>query len=145
MTPLTFEVFQSLLAIGWLDGHLDPAEADAVLVAAADAGLSAADVARLREMAGARVDFADPVTEGLTREQRLYVYAVASWVARADERVTTVEQAGLHAVATLLGVSGRGRKTMDEVVERLRADGHGQLDLVGLRARIDEAIRAVGQ
>ena len=87
MTPLSPEVFQSLLAIGWIDGDLHPSEAAAVLAAA-------------------------------------------------------VEQAGLHAVATLMGISATGRQTMDEVVDGLRKEGHARLDLVGLRARIDAAIRA---
>ena len=141
MVALTPEVFQSLLAVGWIDGSLDPAEADAVLRAAEDAGLSSADLERLRAMSRAPVDFAELPTAELTLEQRLYVYAMASWVARADDTVTEIEQSGLHAVATILGVSGHGRRTLDRVVDELRAAGHARLDLAGLRARIDQAIR----
>src|SRR5262245_46306005 len=108
MTPLSPEVFQSLLAIAWLDDELLPAEAEAVVLAAVDAGLSVREIERLREMSQKKVEFVDIDAEGLTREQRLYVYAVASFIARADDEVTHMEQAGLHAVATLLGVSGRG-------------------------------------
>jgi uncharacterized tellurite resistance protein B-like protein len=138
---LTPEVFQSLLALGWIDGALDPAEAEAVLRAAEDAGLAPAELDRLRAMSAKPVDFAELPTRDLSIEQRLYVYAVASWVARADDTVTTAEQAGLHAVATLLGVSGQGRRTLDALIDELRAAGHDRLDLVGLRARIDQAIR----
>src|SRR5687768_4445331 len=122
MTPLNFDVFQSLLAIGWIDGTLRTDEANAILAAAEDAGLPRAEFARVRAMTASRVDFGDLKMDGMTREQRLYVYGVASWVARVDDTVTRDEQAGLHAVATLLGVSGRGRRTLDELVEELRAE-----------------------
>ena len=142
MTPLSFDVFQSLLAIGWIDGNLHPDEASAILAAAADAGVPAADVERLRAMSATKVEFGDLQMAGLSREQRLYVYGVASWVARADATVTKDEQAGLHAVATLLGVSGKGRRKMDDVVDELRAEGATErLDLVGLRRKIDDAVR----
>jgi hypothetical protein len=143
MTPLSFDVFQSLLALGWIDGNLHPDEGRAVLAAAVDAGLPPADLARLEAASAAKVEFGDLQIDGLTREQRLYVYGVASWVARVDAGVTRDEQAGLHAVATMLGVSGRGRRLLDEVVDALRAEGAtDRLDLVGLRRRIDDSVRA---
>ncbi len=143
MPTLSAEVFQTLLAIGWVDGSLDPDEASAILMAARDAGLDDAAMARLLEQSQERVDFADMDLSGLDREQRLYVYAVASWVARADNEVTRDESAALHAVATILGVTGKGRRTMDDVVEQLRgqADAPERLDLVGLRAHIEAAVQ----
>lgn len=143
MTTLTRDVFQSLLAVGWIDGDLAPAEADAILTAASDAGLPAADLAALREMSARKVDFSDLDMESMTREQRLYVYAVATWVAQTDETVTRDERAALHAIATLLGISGKGRRKMDELVEALRhrPDAPKRLDLGSLRAHIDQAIR----
>ena len=143
MPALNTEVFQTLLAIGWVDGHLDPDEASAILAAARDAGLGDAALARLTEMSATPVDFADLDISGLDREQRLYVYAVASWVARADNEVTNDESAALHAVATLLGVTGKGRRTMDDVVEQLlgTAGAPERLDLVGLRAHIEAAVQ----
>ena len=143
MPALSAEMFQSLLAIGWIDGTLDPDEAGAILLAARDAGLSEADLARLQAQSEQPVDFAEMDLSGLDREQRLYVYAVASWVARADNEVTRDESAALHAVATILGVTGKGRRAMDDVVERLRgrADAPERLDLGGLRAHIEAAIQ----
>jgi hypothetical protein len=143
MTPLSFDMFQTLLAIGWIDGSLHPDEAEAILAAAVDARVAPADLERLRAMSARKVEFGDLTMDGMTREQRLYVYGVASFVARADATVTKDEQAGLHAVATLLGVSGKGRRKMDEVVDELRAEGSTErLDLVGLRRKIDAAVQA---
>ena len=143
MPALSAEVFQTLLAIGWIDGSLDPDEAGAILMAAREAGLDEAAMASLVERSRAPVDFADMDLSRLDRDQRLYVYAVASWVARVDNEVTREESAGLHAVATVLGITGKGRRTMDDVVEQLRGSAHApaRLDLVGLRAHIEAAVQ----
>ena len=142
MADLTFEVFQTLMAIGWIDGRLDPEEGDAILKAALDAGLWDEQIEQLDLMQESPVDFTDLDTTALSTEQRLYVYAVASWVARADNEVTAAEDAALHAVATVIGVTGKGRRAMDLMVEDLRGTeaAPARLDLVGMRAHIVSAL-----
>jgi uncharacterized membrane protein YebE (DUF533 family) len=142
---LSLELFQSLLAIGWIDGELAESERDAILAAARQSGLAAADLAKLEAMAGSPVTFSDMDFTPLSAEQRLFVYAVASWVAKVDDIVTGDERAALHAIGTLLGITGTGRRRMDETVDQLRraADKPQRLDLEGLRARVDDTIREV--
>jgi hypothetical protein len=138
MPDVSFELFQTLLAIGWLDGELVDAERDAVLEAAVATGLPEGDLSRLREMAKSPVTFADMSFEHLGGEHRLLIYAVASWVAQADERIAAEERAALHAMATLLSVTGTGRQEMDRVVAELRdrPDAPSRLDVLALTERI---------
>jgi tellurite resistance protein len=136
--PIPRELFQTLLAIGWIDGALVDAERDAILEAARNVGLSQGDVDALRRQAASPVTFVDMDFDHLDRAQRLLIYGVASWVAQADDQVTGDERAALHAIATLLGLTGRGRTVMDETVDALRRDPNapGRLDLAALRDRI---------
>jgi len=145
--PLTRELFQSLLAIGWIDGELADNELEAILGAARSAGRTEQEVQSLREMAATPVTFADMDFSALDGEQRLFVYAVASWVAKIDEKVTGDERAALHAIGTLLGITGGGRRRMDETVDALRAsnDAPERLDLRGLQERIAATIREVAR
>lgn len=138
MPEMSFELFQTLLAIGWLDGELVDAERDAVLEAAANAGLTETELSGLRTLSQKPVTFADVSFDHLRSKQRLLIYAVASWVAQADDRIEPEERAALHAMATLLGVTGPGRTQMDEIVAEVRArpDAPDRLDVAALSERI---------
>lgn len=132
------DVFRALLAIGWIDGQLQQDEGDAIVRAAREEGLDDAVVAELQAAARTPLDFGDIDVSALSSADRLYIYAVSSWIAQVDGRVTDDEQSALHAVATILGVTGRGRQAMDETVTELasRAQTLGRLDLRGLRDAI---------
>jgi tellurite resistance protein len=144
MPQVSFELFQTLLAIGWLDGELVEAERDAVLEAAVEAGLSESELQKLRTLAQSPVTFADMRFEHLEGAQRLLIYAVASWVAQADETISGEERAALHAMATLLTVTGAGRKAMDDLVAEVRArpDAPARLDIATLTERIAQRMGA---
>ena len=68
------------------------------------------------------------------------MYAVCSWIARTDGRVSADEQAALHAIATLVGVTGKGRLAIDEVVASL--DVSGDFDEAALKGAIDKLMAA---
>ena len=136
--PLHADVFRALLAIGWIDGALAPEEAEAIVRAAREEGLEEYTVEELQAAAKSPLDFGEIDASALSSRDRLYVYAVASWIAMADGHVTAEERAALHAVATLVGVTGKGRQAMDELVADLarREDRPHRLDLRGLRDAI---------
>jgi hypothetical protein len=142
MATLTPQVFQTLLAVGWIDGDLAREEAHAILELATDAGLSDDALEELGRLASSRVQFTDLDVAGLSRDQRLFVYATSSWVARADRVVTDDEQAALHAVATVLGLTATGRRWVDELVDAWHGSEQrpGRFDLSTLRTRLDEAL-----
>ena len=146
MPEMSVELFQTLLAVGWLDGELDDSEREGILEAAAASGLAAEDLAKLRALAATRVTFADMDYDHLDAAQRLLIYACASWVAQIDDRVTRHERAGLHAMGTLLSVTPSGRASMDALVETVRAEqaGADMPDIALLRDRIAEQLGAAG-
>src|SRR5580692_7496069 len=89
------DVFVALAAVGWADGKLDPDEADAIVRAAVDEGLSLEEIAELEEATRQPVDLGVVDRGSLTKEDRLFVYAIACWIARIDGTVTPEESDAL--------------------------------------------------
>ena len=143
--PLTPDVFRMLLAVGWIDGHLDDEESEAVLRAARAEGFEEATLAELAALSRGTVEFGEIDATDLGRAERLYIYGVASWVARCDEILSTEEWVALHAIATVVGVTARGREAVDEIVEALVAESDRpvRLDLEGLKARLGAKLSEV--
>jgi uncharacterized tellurite resistance protein B-like protein len=106
------DVYLTLLAIGWIDGHLDDRERTLILRAARQDGLSDDDFERLEEAAAWPVSFEDLVPE-LPTDERRYVYTLASAITRLDGEVDPVEEAALDAFAEVLRVDGPGRVALD--------------------------------
>ncbi len=142
--PLHKDVFRAIIAVGWIDGVLTEDEAEAILRAARDEGLEDYALEGLRVSTRAQMDFGEIDESALSREDRLYVYAVASWVTLVDGRIDPIERDALHAIATVVGVTGRGRVEMDQVVAELSARQHppSRMDLRGLRDAISAKIRS---
>lgn len=138
MEALHPEVFRTCFAIGWIDGELRESESHLILEAAAAEGYDEATMADLRKCAADPVDFGEIDQSRLSPRERLYVYGVCSWIARTDGRVSTDEQAALHAVATVIGITGRGRVALDEAVASL--GGTGGFDRTALRGTIDRLL-----
>ena len=139
MDRLSTEVFKTLFAVGWVDGELRDSEAYLILAAARAEGLDEAQLAQLETYRSEPIDFGEIEVGTLDPDARLYVYAVASWIAHTDGRVAPNERHALHAVATLCGISGRGRVAMDELVANYPAD----VDPAELRSAISATAAAL--
>src|SRR5271166_5544708 len=103
------DVFVALSAVAWADGKLDPDEADAIVRAAIDEGLSLEEIAEIESSTKSKVDLGAIDRAGLSKEDRLFVYAVACWIARMDGQVTAEESAALAQLGEKLGVPERPR------------------------------------
>ncbi len=99
----------ALAAIGWADGALDPDEADAIVRAAVDAGLELEEIAAIEEATGAPVELGAINRAALSKEDRVFVYAVACWIARLDRKVTDAESGALAGLAERLEIPDRQR------------------------------------
>ena len=140
MSDLNPEVFRFLFALGWIDGELRESESHVILEAARAEGFDEDTLARVEYCVHRPVDFTEIDQTVLDVNSRLYVYAISSWIAHTDGRVSAEEQAALHAVATLVGVTGRGRIEMDGVVR----DFIGRpFDAVALRQAIQARVAAM--
>ncbi|HEX4515589.1 MAG TPA: DUF533 domain-containing protein, partial [Polyangiaceae bacterium] len=85
---LNRDIFLALAAIAWADGRLDPDEADAIVRAAVEAGLELDQIEEIEAATRERIDLGTIDRAALSKEDRLFVYAVACWIAKLDNEVT---------------------------------------------------------
>jgi uncharacterized membrane protein YebE (DUF533 family) len=144
-TRLRKDIFVALAAVAWADGRLDSDEADAIVRAAADEGLSLEEIAAIEESTKERVDLGVVDRSSMSKEDRLFVYAVACWIARMDGRVTDAESDALAKLGERLGIPERPRVHAEalarEVAEMPDGDRPARYDLAGLRRLLGERLR----
>lgn len=139
------DVFIALAAVGWADGKLEPDEADAIVRAAADEGLDIEQIAEIEEATKKPVDLGVVDRSGLTKEDRLFVYGIAAWIARMDGHVSDEESQALAKLGERLGVPERPRSLVEqiarEVAEMPEGDRPARYDLSALRRIIGERLK----
>lgn len=143
-------MFIALAAIGWADGHLDPDEADAIVRTAMEEGLDLEEIGEIDEATKKRVELDVIDRSNMSKADRLFVYAVASWMTRLDGVVAEPELAALDRLGELLKVPKAPREHADaiaqEIAELPEGDRPDRYDLRGLRdtiqARLEEAQKA---
>lgn len=139
------DVFLALAAIGWADGTLDPDEADAIVRTATDEGLSLEAIEEIEEATRKPIDMVATLDRGsMSKEDRLFVYAVASWMVRLDGKSTDGELAALARLGELLKIPEKPRAHADTIAQEIAAlpDGDRPLryDLGRLRTVISERL-----
>ena len=144
-TRLGRDVYIALAAVGWADGKLDPDEADAIVRAAVDEGLELSDIAEIEEATKKPVKIGI-VDQKLSKEDRLYVYGIAAWIAKMDGVVTDDETSALGRLAGALKIPERPREIVMKIVQdiaSLSGDNRpARYDLVELRRVIGERLKA---
>jgi uncharacterized membrane protein YebE (DUF533 family) len=144
MPKLGKDVFVALAAIAWSDGQLDPDEADAIVRTAADEGLSLEEMADIEEATKKPVDLGVVDRSGMSKEDRLFVYAVACWIARMDRHVTEAERSALAALGDRLGIPTGPREQADAIVQEYadmpEGDRPARYDLAAVRRTIGERL-----
>ncbi len=139
------DIFVALAAMGWADGQLDSEEADAIVRAAVDEGLSLEEIAAIEESTKQPVDIGVVDRKGMSKDDRLFVYAVACWIARLDGKVTPAESDALAKLGERLGVPERPRVHAEaiarEIAERPEGDRPARYDLAALRRILGERLR----
>jgi uncharacterized membrane protein YebE (DUF533 family) len=145
MAGLKKDVFVALAAVGWADGTLDAEEADAIVRAAVDEGLDLKEISEIESATREKVDLGVIDRSGMSKEDRLFVYAVACWIARLDGRVTDEEVTALGKLGERLGVPERPRAHAEdiarEVAELPEGDRPARYDLAKVRALVGERLK----
>jgi uncharacterized membrane protein YebE (DUF533 family) len=140
------DVYIALAAIGWADGHLDQEEADAIVRTALEEGLDIDEISEIEAATKKPVDIGVIDRKNMSKQDRLFVYAVASWMTRLDGQVTDTELAALRKLGDALKVPDKPREHADaiaqEVVELSDDDRPARYDLVTLRRIIGERLDA---
>jgi hypothetical protein len=139
------DVFIALAAIGWADGQLDQDEADAIVRTATEEGHDLEAVAAIEEATKHPVGLVSLDLSNLTKEDRLFVYAVASWLVRLDGKQTPEELSTLDRLGELLKIPAKPREHADalavEVAQLPEGDRPARYDLSRLRVIISERLR----
>ncbi len=152
-TKLGRDVFVALAAIGWADGHLDPDEADAIVKTAIEEGLDLDEIAEIEDATKNPVDLGEIDRRNLSKEDRLFIYAVASWMTWLDGEVSDAEVAALAKLGDTLRIPDKPREHADllmrEVAHQSDDMRPARYDLKALRelihARLEDAQRARAQ
>lgn len=138
------DVYIALAAVGWSDGKLDPEEADAIVRTALEEGLELEDIAQIEEATRHPVDLGVIDRTSMTKADRLFVYAVASWMTRLDGRVAAEESAALERLGDALKVPAAPRAHADAIAQEIAAlpdgDRPHRYDVRRLRATIEERL-----
>jgi uncharacterized membrane protein YebE (DUF533 family) len=140
------DVYIALAAIGWADGHLDQEEADAIVRTALEEGLDIDEISEIEAATKKPVDIGIIDRKNMSKQDRLFVYAVASWMTRLDGQVTDTELDALRKLGDALKVPDKPRQHADaiaqEVVGLSDDDRPARYDLVALRRIIGERLDA---
>ena len=118
----------------------------AILDAARSEGLEPEDINILLEMSRHRVELTEVDVAPLDTRDRLFVYAMARWVASFDGEITEHEAALLQVLGFALGLTHQARSSIDSLVRELvpvDQAGIARLDLVGLRRLIASRMTTV--
>lgn len=138
------DVFLALAAIGWADGQLDAEEADAIVRTAVEEGLELDEIAEIEKATKERIDLGSIDHSSLSKADRLFIYAVASWMTRLDGRVDDREIEALAKLGDALRVPPRPREHADaiarEIAELPEGDRPSRYDLPRLRKTIAERL-----
>jgi uncharacterized membrane protein YebE (DUF533 family) len=142
--PLGRDVYIALAAVGWADGNLDAEEADAIVRTALEEGLDIEQIAEIEAATKQPVDIGEIDRRNMSKEDRLFVYAVASWMTRLDGTVTATELDALKKLGEALKVPDRPREHADaiaqEVANMSEDDRPARYDLVALRRLIGDRL-----
>ena len=139
------DVYVALAAVGWADGKLDREEADAIVRTALEEGLDLAEIAEIEAATKDPIDLGVIDRKNLSKEDRLFVYAVACWLTRLDGVVTEAETAALAKLAEALKLPDKPRQIVDGIAQDIANRGDDRpdrYDLIALRRSIGDRLKA---
>jgi len=139
------DVYVALAAVGWADGKLDQEEADAIVRTALEEGLDIAEIAEIEAATKQPIDLGVIDRKNLSKEDRLFVYAVACWLTRLDGIVTEAESQALIKLAEALKVPEKPRAIVDGIAQEIANAGDdrpARYDLMALRRAIGDRLKS---
>lgn len=139
------DVYIALAAVGWADGNLDQEEADAIVRTALEEGLDITEIAEIEAATKERTDLGVIDRKNLSKEDRLFVYAVACWLTRLDGVVTAAETEALTRLGEALKIPEKPRGIVDGIAQEVANRGDDRpdrYDLIGLRRAIGDRLKS---
>lgn len=126
-TRLGRDVFMALAAIGWADGEYKQDEADALVRAALEEGLEVEQIAEIEEATKKPVQLGAIDLSKLTKEDRLFIYAVAYWMCRVDGELRPSEQEQLNKLGDVLKIPEKPRHHAETIAYDIACQPAGSL------------------
>jgi uncharacterized membrane protein YebE (DUF533 family) len=139
------DVYIALAAVCWADGHLDQEEADAIVRTALEEGLDLTEIAEIEAATKQPIDLGVIDRKNLSKEDRLFVYAVACWLTRLDGVVSEAEARALSELGEALKIPEKPRAIVDGIAQDVanRSDDRpSRYDLHGLRRAIGDRLKS---
>lgn len=139
------DVYIALAAVGWADGKLDQEEADAIVRTALEEGLDLAEIAEIEAATKQPTDLGVIDRKNLSKEDRLFVYAVACWLTRLDGVVSPAEARALNELGEALKIPEKPRAIVDAIAQDVANRGDdrpSRYDLHGLRRAIGDRLKS---
>ncbi len=138
------DVFMALAAIGWADGKLDQDEADAIVRTALEEGFSIEEIEEIEAATKSPIKLSDIDLSKLSKEDRLFIYAVATWMSGIDGLVSEPEREAIGKLGDLLKIPEKPRLHAEaiarEVAEAATGKGIVFYDLPKVRTIITERL-----
>ncbi len=117
------DVFLALAAVGWADGKLDADEADAIVRCALEEGLDLDEINAIEQATKTPLDIGDIDISKLSKADRLFVYAVGTWIVRIDGQIADEEKDALEKLGTALKIPEMPREHADAIATEIGSLG----------------------
>jgi hypothetical protein len=136
------DVYLALAAVAWADGQLSVEAGDAIVRTALEEGIDLDTVQEIEQAVTTPQTVGSVNRLSMSKSDRLFVYAVASWITLLDGRVTEREEEQLSRLAMALSVPAVPRAHADAIMREIatKGDRPAKFDLFGLRRRLDEEL-----
>ncbi|MBN2193671.1 MAG: hypothetical protein JW751_12710 [Polyangiaceae bacterium] len=136
----------ALAAVAWADGIMAPEEARGIRAAARQLGLGEDDQHTIEHAIEFRIEVSEVETLRMNRLTRLFTFAIASWIATLDGKVTVEEETALRALGDRLGLSSVARERAKTVAVAIGQANSAieAYDLVKLRSRLSVGLSQIG-
>ena len=112
---------------------------------ALEEGLDITEIAEIEAATKERIDLGVIDRKNLSKEDRLFVYAVACWLTRLDGVVTAAESDALVRLAEALKIPEKPRGIVDGIAQEIANRGDdrpSRYDLHALRAAIGDRLKS---
>jgi len=135
------DVFMALAAVGWSDDKVEPAEADAIVHAARECGVDVVELDAVKRATQKKVELTAIKSMKLAPDERLFVYAMATWLARVDGVVMPEEKDALAKLGDALKLADGDRTKASaasfRIAELADSERPSRYDLAGLAAKLE--------
>jgi hypothetical protein len=137
-------VFLAIAAVGVADGSASDAETEALVHAASQSGIEGADLEEVKTARNSKSRLDDVKRLKMTPEERLFAYAIATWLVRVDGVVMPEEKMALMKLGDALrladGDRTRASAASFKVWQLDPSERPQKFDIGGLAERIKAAL-----